>query len=73
MDLCEKIKKEFSNMEFSYVSEKESYDFLLVISGCHIKCANIKNYKYKKIINIDSDNYKNYRNIIENIICKYIK
>lgn len=65
-NLYKKIKEDFKNICYDYVSEDEVYDYLLVISGCHIKCAGIKNYKYKKIINIDNYNYKDFHEVITN-------
>lgn len=65
-DVFENIKKNIENVSFEYVNSSDFYDILLVISGCHIKCAEIQNYKAKKIVNIDSENHKDAVNIVKN-------
>ena len=66
--LYEKIRDELTDVSFEYANFDKVYDILLVISGCPIKCADIKGYKSKIIINIDSQNFKNSVKIIkENI------
>lgn len=41
------IKKEIEQIEFSYASEDECYDILLVIGGCQSCCASYEQYEVK--------------------------
>lgn len=63
------IKRDFSEFNYSYVEDGETYDYILLVSGCPIKCADIKKYNIRKrIIDINSDNYDKYNEIIINTV-----
>ena len=66
--LYELVRTEVSDADFEYANDNIMYDILLVISGCHIKCADITRYTANITIHIDSWNYKNAVKLIkENI------
>ena len=44
----EKAKKELENHLFFYVKDKEIYDYIFVICGCHAICASHENIKFIK-------------------------
>lgn len=67
-DVFENIKNKIKNVNFEYVEKYGNYDILIVISGCQIKCADIKDYLAKDIIHIYNENYKNAVEIVENTI-----
>lgn len=52
------IKNSIRDVEFQYVEKYGVYDILVVISGCQIQCADIKDYMAKKILHIYNENYK---------------
>lgn len=65
-EVLHRIKENYEFLNFEYVKENEAYDFIMVISGCPIKCANIEKYKVKYgVINLDSENYRDFKNIID--------
>ena len=41
------IRKEIDKIDFSYASEKDCYDILLVIGGCQSCCASYEQYEVK--------------------------
>ena len=41
------IKNEMDNIDFTYASEDEIYDILLVIGGCPSCCASYEQYEVK--------------------------
>ena len=58
-ETVELIKNDNLDHEFITVNDKEEYDLIIVVSGCHIKCANIKKYYSKYgFIFLDSPDYK---------------
>lgn len=53
------LKDDNLNHEFINVNYEEEYDLIIVVSGCNIKCANIKKYHSKYgFIFLDNQNYK---------------
>lgn len=54
------INKHSHRNTFCYVNEAEVYDLILVVSGCHIKCASISDYmSICGFLHIDSQSFKN--------------
>ena len=65
------INGDFQEFDYAFVEDKKSYDYLLLVSGCSIKCAEIGKYIIKnKIIDINNNNYKEYKKIIYTVINK---
>lgn len=62
--LLEDIKNHFKDFTFEYVKDEEKYDLLIVISGCHIRCART-DYNYDSIVHLDNFNYQSYAEILE--------
>lgn len=51
----EKIVREFPDVTFEFVTEKGEYDLVVVIEGCHIKCADTSPYRSRNgFIHVDS-------------------
>lgn len=46
--MAEKLRKSFPELEFIYPDEKSEFDFLVVISGCHVNCAGHKHLHPKQ-------------------------
>lgn len=59
--VADKIKSDYKEFDFSYATENEEYDFIIVINGCHVACAGLQDLKAKKGFVIIRDN--DYRNI----------
>ncbi|WP_333638461.1 hypothetical protein [Tissierella praeacuta] len=60
--IVDKIKSDYKEFEFSYATENEEYDFIIVINGCHIACEGLQDLKLKKgFLIIRDDDYKNIR------------
>ncbi|RVU54253.1 hypothetical protein [Anaerosphaera multitolerans] len=72
-ELFTKIKESYPNVDFQYVKENVRYNFIIVISGCHIKCAEVKNYiGINGVVNLDDNNYLQYIELIDNLLKKNI-
>jgi len=52
---AKKIQDGFSDTRFVFAENGGSYDALLVISGCGVRCADISGYHAGKTIVIDSE------------------
>ncbi|WP_313758006.1 hypothetical protein [Tissierella sp.] len=66
ISIVNKIKSDYKEFEFSYATENEEYDFIIVVNGCHIACAGLQDLKPKKgFLIIRDDDYKNIRARIE--------
>ena len=52
---CKNIKEALAceQVEFAEAEKDRSYDALLVISGCPVKCADLVGYETEKIITVD--------------------
>lgn len=49
------IREGLNGAEFEFVHDGGVYDVLLVLAGCHIKCASIEDYAAEHVIWCDSD------------------
>ncbi|WP_297790149.1 hypothetical protein [uncultured Anaerococcus sp.] len=65
--VVDKIKKKYAEYDFEYVRDGEIYDYIIVINGCQIKCADVSKYIAKnEIVWIDSPDIS----ILEKILVK---
>lgn len=59
------IIKDIPELNYEFVEDGQVYDYLLEISGCPVKCADISKYKVNNsVIDINDHNYKSYKEII---------
>ncbi|WP_353094565.1 hypothetical protein [Tissierella praeacuta] len=64
--IVEKIRSDYKELEFSYATENEEYDFIIAVNGCHIACAGLQGLKPKKgFLIIRDDDYKNIKEKID--------
>lgn len=65
------LKNKLKNCKFSFIDEEENYDLILVISGCHIDCADISNYISKNgfvhMVSYDENTIEKIIHIIESL------
>lgn len=66
-ELYKQIKEKLPMYYFGYYIDEKDWDYVIIICGCHIKCAQVYDECEEKIIYIDSD-----KNALEKIL-KWIK
>ncbi|MGF6906934.1 hypothetical protein [Fusobacterium sp. PH5-44] len=55
------MKSKLGNYEFKYINNEETFDYVVVICGCHVMCASHADIKYNKdkfVIQSDLDAQK---------------
>lgn len=69
-EVSRKIMKKFPKIKFTNVVDGGAYDYIIVLSGCESRCADIKQYNFKKqIIHIDNTNYQCWYSLVKNSLC----
>lgn len=66
--VIEKIKANNKDLDFHYVNKEDHYDFIIVVQGCGVACADIADLKTERgFLEIKDDNMEDIQTRLESL------
>ncbi len=68
-NVVEQIRRDNPQLHFDFVKESEEYDFVVVLQGCHVLCADVSRLRSKHgFLDLDDSNYERAQSVLEEFI-----